>query len=296
MEEKKTKTKSGTKKTTSTKKKTTTSVTKASTKATPKKSTATKKTTKKATTPKKVVKKTPPKKITTPKEEKLEEKKTTSESLEKTIIFDGNQSKNILEVVDKLEEENVCLDDKVIKRSKIKKYIIIILTILIFVVIGSTIGYIVNTHIKEKENNQTLNSNIYKKVNANYKTINDIEENKGSSLTEDEYENIEDITLAEFEKKNYNKENMTIFISSTTCYHSITFESVIDKVYGSLNKKIYRINITSLTDEEIERFRTYYAFKVTPTIFTIKDGIVTSEVTGTMTEEELTTWAKENSI
>lgn len=296
MEEKKTKTKSGTKKTTSTKKKTTTSVTKASTKATPKKSTATKKTTKKATTPKKVVKKTPPKKITTPKEEKLEEKKTTSESLEKTIIFDGNQSKNILEVVDKLEEENVCLDDKVIKRSKIKKYIIIILTILIFVVIGSTIGYIVNTHIKEKENNQTLNSNIYKKVNANYKTINDIEENKGSSLTEDEYENIEDITLAEFEKKNYNKENMTIFISSTTCYHSITFESVIDKVYGSLDKKIYRINITSLTDEEIERFRTYYAFKVTPTIFTIKDGIVTSEVTGTMTEEELTTWAKENSI
>lgn len=296
MEEKKTKTKSGTKKTTSTKKKTTASVTKASTKATPKKSSATKKTTKKTTTPKKVVKKTPPKKITTPKEEKLEEKKTTSESLEKTIIFDGNQSKNILEVVDKLEEENVCLDDKVIKRSKIKKYIIIILTILIFVVIGSTIGYIVNTHIKEKENNQTLNSNIYKKVNANYKTINDIEENKGSSLTEDEYENIEDITLAEFEKKNYNKENMTIFISSTTCYHSITFESVIDKVYGSLDKKIYRINITSLTDEEIERFRTYYAFKVTPTIFTIKDGIVTSEVTGTMTEEELTTWAKENSI
>lgn len=296
MEEKKTKTKSGTKKTTSTKKKTTTSVTKASTKATPKKSTATKKTTKKTTTPKKVVKKTPPKKITTPKEEKLEEKKTTSESLEKTIIFDGNQSKNILEVVDKLEEENVCLDDKVIKRSKIKKYIIIILTILIFVVIGSTIGYIVNTHIKEKENNQTLNSNIYKKVNANYKTINDIEENKDSSLTEDEYENIEDITLAEFEKKNYNKENMTIFVSSTTCYHSITFESVIDKVYGSLDKKIYRINITSLTDEEIERFRTYYAFKVTPTIFTIKDGIVTSEVTGTMTEEELTTWAKENSI
>lgn len=296
MEEKKTKTKSGTKKTTSTKKKTTTSVTKASTKATPKKSRATKKTTKKTTTPKKVVKKTPPKKITTPKEEKLEEKKTTSESLEKTIIFDGNQSKNILEVVDKLEEENVCLDDKVIKRSKIKKYIIIILTILIFVVIGSTIGYIVNTHIKEKENNQTLNSNIYKKVNANYKTINDIEENKDSSLTEDEYENIEDITLAEFEKKNYNKENMTIFISSTTCYHSITFESVIDKVYGSLDKKIYRINITSLTDEEIERFRTYYAFKVTPTIFTIKDGIVTSEVTGTMTEEELTTWAKENSI
>lgn len=296
MEEKKTKTKSGTKKTTSTKKKTTTSVTKASTKTTPKKSSDTKKTTKKTTTPKKVVKKTPPKKITTPKEEKLEEKKTTSESLEKTIIFDGNQSKNILEVVDKLEEENVCLDDKVIKRSKIKKYIIIILTILIFVVIGSTIGYIVNTHIKEKENNQTLNSNIYKKVNANYKTINDIEENKDSSLTEDEYENIEDITLAEFEKKNYNKENMTIFISSTTCYHSITFESVIDKVYGSLDKKIYRINITSLTDEEIERFRTYYAFKVTPTIFTIKDGIVTSEVTGTMTEEELTTWAKENSI
>lgn len=256
-----------------------------------KKNSSSKVTTTKKTSPKEV-KQLPKKEVKTlPKEE-------TQENLEKTIIFDGNQSKNILEVVDKLEEENIVLDDKVIKRSKTNKIIIFILVLLIAIVICATIGYLVNEYAKSEENNQTINSNVYKKVNSNYKNINEIEEDseQSSIVTPTEYDNIEDITLADFEKKAYNKEDMTIFISSTTCYHSITFESIVDKVYGSLNKKIYRINITSLTDDEVKKFRTYYAFEGTPTIFTIKNGVVTAETTGTMTTEGLTKWVKENSV
>ncbi|MDE5889118.1 MAG: hypothetical protein K2H20_03765, partial [Bacilli bacterium] len=67
-----------------------------------------------------------------------------------------------------------------------------------------------------------------------------------------------------------------------------------DEVFKAENKTIYKINISSLTATEETRFRTYYAFKSTPTIFTIKAGIVTSDQVGTTTKEELTEWVKEN--
>ena len=41
--------------------------------------------------------------------------------LERTLIFDGRENQNLAEVVQKLEEENVVLEDKIIKRSKGKK-------------------------------------------------------------------------------------------------------------------------------------------------------------------------------
>ena len=87
---------------------------------------------------------------------------------------------------------------------------------------------------------------------------------------------------------------MTILIASSTCYPCITFEPIINEVYKEKNSVIYRINISLLTENEINRFRTYYAFKVTPTIFTIKDGIVTSESTGVLSKDELISWIDEN--
>jgi len=244
--------------------------------------------------------KTPTKKEPVAKTIKEEVKKDEpKENLEKTIIFDGNQSKNIRDVVNKLEEDNVVLDDKVIKRSKGKKIVIILLVILIYAFIFGTIGYVIGTNIREAENSLTVESNIYKKVSRNYKSIKDIENNQTDSETktvtdETEYTNIETISLTDFEKKAYNKENMVVLVASSTCYHCITYEPIINEVFKSLDRKIYRINITALTDDEVTRFRTYYAFQVTPTIFTIKDGIVTAESTGTMTNEELTNWLNDN--
>lgn len=256
-----------------------------------------KKTTKKPAPAKKAEPKTEKKKQepkVEPKQQPVEEK----ENLEKTIIFDGNQSKNIIEVVNKLEEDNIVLEDKVIKRSKARKAIIILLVLLIFAIIAATTYYVVAEHVYEKESKQTLNSNIYKKASKNYKSVTDIKENTNNEKTPEEinYENIETITLAEFEKKALSKEDMTILIASTTCYPCITFEPVVNEVYGTLNKKIYRINVTALTTEETARFRTYYAFAVTPTIFTVKEGIVVAEKTGIMTNEELTEWVNQNGI
>lgn len=253
--------------------------------------------------PKKVVNKPKQQPKQQPKTQQVKEI-TQEEQLEKTLIFDGRQNQNLVEVVEKLEEKNVVLEDKVIKRSNVKKIIIIILTILIFVIIAATTWYVVKDEMQRTEDNQTLNSNIYKKVAKKYKTISDInkqekkdnkdKETAADTIKEIEYSNIETISLADFERKILEKENMAVLIASSTCYPCLKFEPTIDEVYKERNAKIYRINISLLSEEEVNRFRTYYAFKVTPTIFTIKEGIATAESTGNLSKEELINWLDKN--
>ncbi|MGN1371841.1 MAG: thioredoxin family protein [Candidatus Coprovivens sp.] len=306
-----------TKKTISTKNTNKTNSTKKVSTNSPKKNVSLKKTSSKTptkkTTPKKVTttnKNQVPKKTTkkvvnqqnkpTPKQPQVKEI-TKEEQLEKTLIFDGRENQNLIEVVEKLEEQNVVLEDKVIKRSKFKKIAIIVLTILIIGIIAATTMYVVNAEVERKESNQTINSNIYKKVAKKYKTISEInkqakkdKETAVNAIEEIEYSNIKTISLTEFETKILEKEDMTILIASSTCYPCITFEPTINEVYGEKNSVIYRINISLLSENEINRFRTYYAFKVTPTIFTIKDGIATSESTGVLSKDELISWIDEN--
>ena len=267
--------------------------------------------------PKKVektkVEKVEPKKVETPKIEKVEEKPIAKELpeeviqvevevdvknedtvLEKTLIFDGRENQNLAEVVENLENNNVILEDKIIKRSKGKKIAVTILTILIFVTIIGTILYVINSEREQENNNQTLNSNIFDKVSNNYSSVDDIDTEKKTEndLGEENFKNIETITLGEFEKKILEKENMYVAITSTTCYYSVEYESVMNEVFQELDKKIYRLNITSLTSAETARLRTYYAFQETPTIFQVKKGIVTKELIGKQGKNTLKNWVK----
>lgn len=278
-----------------------------------------KKTEPKKVEPKKVApKKVAPKKVEEPKIEKVEleiteeipvvakeiekiievEVDTTKEEsiLEKTLIFDGRENQNLAEVVKNLEEENVVLEDKIVKRSKGKKIAVMILTALIFVVIIATTIYVIRSEVERVNNNLTLNSNIYDKVSQHYGSINDIDTEKktDSSLVNENYKNIEDISLGQFEKKILEKEDMIVLVSSTTCYYCIEYEPIVDEVFKELDKKIYRINIISLNKEEETRFRTYYAYKKAPTIFTIKNGVVKEDIVGKKDKEELTTWLNKN--
>lgn len=267
--------------------------------------------------PKKVektkVEKVEPKKVETPKIEKVEEKPIAKEVpeeviqvevevdvknedtvLEKTLIFDGRENQNLAEVVENLENNNVILEDKIIKRSKGKKIAVTILTILIFVTIIGTIIYVINSEREQENNSQTLNSNIFDKVSNNYSSVDDIDTEKKTEndLGEENFKNIETITLGEFEKKILEKENMYVAITSTTCYYSVEYESVMNEVFQELDKKIYRLNITSLTSAETARLRTYYAFQETPTIFQVKKGIVTKELIGKQGKNTLKNWVK----
>ncbi len=293
------------------------------TKQQPKKTTkkvATKEVETKKVAPKKVVKKEQPKKVEETKVKKVNletpevveepvvteeihkvievETDTTDEEsfLEKTLIFDGRENKNLAEVVEKLEAENVVLEDKVIKRSKGKRIAVMVLIALIALTIVGTIGYVIYTEIERVNNNQTLNSNIFDKVSNRYDSIDDIDTEKktDSDLVNENYKNIEDISLGQFEKKILSREDMIVIVTSSTCFYCAEYEPIVDEVFKSLNKTIYRINITALTDEENARFRTYYAYTTAPTIFTIKNGIVRKDLVGKKETEELEKWLNKN--
>ena len=216
--------------------------------------------------------------------------------LEKTLIFDGRENQNLAEVVKKLEEENVVLDDKVIKRSKGKKIAVLILTALIFVVIIATTIYVIHSEVERVTNNQTLNSNIYDKVSDKYDSVDDIDTEKKteSNLDKENYEYIESINLGEFEKKILKNEDMVVMITSSTCLFCAEYEPIVDEVFKELGKKVYRVNITALEEDEIDTLRTYYAFTKTPTMFIIKNGIVKQDLIGKQAETELKDWLNKN--
>ncbi len=222
-----------------------------------------------------------------------EKETTTDQKLDKTIVFDDIN--NLSAVVENLEENKVILEDKIIKRSKAKKIVIILLIILIIAIILFTIKYVAdNGFEKNKALLETVNSNVYNKVSNKYKKESEIKDSSNDTIIKEiDYDNIETISLSDFEKINLKKEDMIAFVSSTSCYGCIVFEPIIEEVFKELDKKIYRIDISNMDEEERNEFRAYYAFKYTPTIFIIKDGIVTDEVAGAMSKEDLKNWLKD---
>ena len=304
MEKKKKTTKSG-KKNNSTKKNTTKKV---AAKTTTKKATAKKttQTTKKTQAPKKIEKKVEkeevkPIEVEEEKVEKVVEEvkpvETKEEILEKTIIFDGKQKRNLQEVVDKLEEETVVVEDKVIKRSKLKKILIIIIAIAMVLVLSASLAYIASQmkpSTKANKSTQTTGSNIYEKAKGN--RVKPVEDTEKEIDSQEKYEHIVTITLDQFETKALNKDDMVVLVASSSCSSCIQFEPTIEKVFAELDRKIYRIDIKSFKDDDDNEFRDFFAYNVTPTIFAVKDGVVVADTgrTGRMSEEDLKDWINKN--
>lgn len=224
---------------------------------------------------------------------KVENKK--SEILDKTFIFSSEEVDNLNEVVKNLEEEKVVTKEKVIERSKINKYVIICLSILIGLVILYAVTYVISYEHKEKINSQTLNSDIYKKITKDRKNDKQ-EENKSEEepSSKEKYEHIKTLTLKQFEQKILNKEKMTILIFNQTCYSCVVLEPKIEEALASQNKNIYELNIYEMSNEEINRFRTYYNFKSTPTFFKVENGIVVNDLVGKTNEDVVINWLKDN--
>ena len=294
------------KKTTQTSKKKNNSTRKPATKTTQTKKVAPKKTTSKKTTPKKTQpkkvapKKTAPKKVTKKVEkvkpvEPVAKVETKEEKLEKTIIFDGKQNKNLKEVVEKLEEQNVVVEDKVIKRSKVRKILIIIVAIGMVLVAAASLAYISSQRRINRHSNERTGSNIHEKAKEN-KIVPVEDTEKEITDIKEKYEHIITINLAQFETKALNKDDMIVLVASSSCSSCIKYEPDIEEVFKELDKKIYRIDIKDMKEEEIKIFRSYYAFTVTPTIFVVKDGIVVADTakTGRMSQEQLKEWLDKN--
>lgn len=226
----------------------------------------------------------------------IEVVKSNYNELEKTMVFDGTQRKNLEEVVNKLGEDKVVLKDKVVKRRPINKYIIYVLSALIFITILGTFIFV--RHETKKGKNEPeisyerLNPEDYRQSSAS-----DIE---SSSTIKDQqveikYSNIKTITIDEFEAKYAEGENMLVLISSETCSFSITAEPVYNKVLSEEKKNMYRLDITLMDNDENTRLRNIYPYTATPTTIAIKNGEVVSEVEGKQSDSEFRNWVKTNS-
>ena len=286
--------KTATKKST-TSKKNTSSVKKTTTK-TPAKKTATKKTATKKTEPKKTIKKEEVKEIKETKEVKPIEEKVKEEKqqeLEKTIIIDGTDKKNLEEVVNHLEDENIILKNKVIKRSKIKKYSIIVLAITIVVVaIGCAIYFINN--IADKKIESSVNSNVLEKIQQREDSSEKKSESDNGITTNEYYENIKSISLTEFEDKIRNGEDVNVMIFSSTCLACAEYEPIMQPILAENDKLIYKIDILKLSETEREILLDYYHFNLTPSIFTVRDGYIKADLVGKKDSKTFETWVKEN--
>ncbi len=245
-----------------------------------------------------------PKKSKEPKKEEIKEKiddiaKENAEQLEKTMIFDGSQRKNLEDVVNKLNEDNIILKDKVVKRNPVNRNIIIILSVAIITIIIGCIIYSINyskNNKTENDNNSILNTDNYNKIETVDGTNNNSNNNSNNDTNEQiKYSNIENISIDDFEVKIAEGENITALISSETCYFCVTFEPIANDVLKEQNQVAYRLNITNMSTEEVNRLRNYYAFTSTPTLLSIKNGAVATATEGALSAEEFTEWLKNNS-
>lgn len=286
--------KTATKKSTTSKKNA--SSAKKTTTKTPAKKTATKKTATKKAEPKKTIKKEEVKEIKETKEVKPIEEKVKEEKqqeLEKTIIIDGTDKKNLEEVVNHLEDENIILKNKVIKRSKIKKYSIIVLAITIVVVaIGCTIYFINN--IADKKIESSVNSNILEKIQQREDSSDKKSDSDNGITTNEYYENIKSISLTEFEDKIRNGEDVNVMIFSSTCLACAEYEPIMQPILAENDKLIYKIDILKLSETEREILLDYYHFNLTPSIFTVRDGYIKADLVGKKDSKTFETWVKEN--
>lgn len=245
-----------------------------------------------------------PKKSKEQKKEEIKEKiddiaKENTEQLEKTMIFDGSQRKNLEDVVNKLNEDNIILKDKVVKRNPVNRNIIIILSVAIITIIIGCIIYSINyskNNKTENDNNSILNTDNYNKIETVDGTNNNSNNNSDNDSNDQiKYSNIENISIDDFEVKIAEGENITALISSETCYFCVTFEPIANDVLKEQNQVAYRLNITNMSTEEVNRLRNYYAFTSTPTLLSIKNGAVATATEGALSAEEFTEWLKNNS-
>ena len=276
-------------------------------KKTTKKSTASKNTKKKVvkdsnevkkTPKKKTVKKTAKKKV----EEKInipiiekEEKKTSTNKealLEKTYIFNKKEKENLEQVVNELDKNKIFVEDKVVERSPLNRGLIIFLVIAIVgVVIGCTIYSLYNADKEDTSLDYT--NDLYRSISIDGEEV-EVDDEEKVTMPDIDYSNITNTDLGGFERMLVEGKEMLVLISSSTCYHCITFEPVLNEVLVTKKDKAIRLNITNMTNDETQRLRKYYAFDSAPTLLVIKKGQVRASTSGSMSKEEFTAWYEEN--
>ena len=174
-------------------------------------------------------------------------------------------------------------------KKKRVNFVSIILISLIFIVIVLTYLFIFKFEYKYYYDNQTIDSNIYKKAKKNK-----VSSNITKSFKFGKEKELNEINLNEFELLALKKEDFYLYISSDTCMACLNFKPVLEESIKEIDKIVYVFNISDKSKKDIEIFRTYYAFHSTPTLVYIKNGIVKDEQVGSKNKDKLIKWFNKN--
>lgn len=144
----------------------------------------------------------------------------------------------------------------------------------------------------QNENKNTSRPKENKEQNSQ-KDTSDSNNEKETTQTKKEknnYSQIKTISFSEFEKIVTEQEKLVVIVSSSACSHCLNFEPVVNKVLTELNSSIYRLDILSLTIPDKNKLDTYYTITGTPTLLSIKNGIVIDATSGEKTEASFKEW------
>ena len=247
------------------------------------------------TTKKPVAKKPVVKEVEKPVVQKVDvpvETNVDKEALEKTIIINGLEKKNIEEVAKKIEEKKV---QKVDESDRPRILVIVFVAILMIALVIFTVIKVINN--EKVETGETIGSNIAEKIEKGEikepsKLPSDPEEEKEYKET---YDAIKLVSLGEFQNAFRANPEMAVLVMSSTCYYCAEFEPVVNEVLKEQGKVIYEFDLARMSDEDIATLRSYYYFTSTPTIFTIgKDGKVASDIEGYQDKNTFSEWAEKN--
>ena len=109
--------------------------------------------------------------------------------------------------------------------------------------------------------------------------------------------NLKSLSFSELNKKLDNKETFFFVIIQDGCQHCEKFVPVVEDVLDEYNLVGYKINITSLSEEDDDALFEMYGVNSTPTTIFIKDGkelSILQRIEGSVSSEKLINKLKAN--
>ena len=95
----------------------------------------------------------------------------------------------------------------------------------------------------------------------------------GSKLT-----TYKEIDYNKLSSKLESKESFILFIGSATCSHCISFKSTLDSVIKDYQIEVSYIDISKLSEDDLNGLNSKIQYKYTPTVIFVEDGVASSAI------------------
>lgn len=176
------------------------------------------------------------------------------------------------------------------------KTVLIILGVVLGVIAIGVIGFILLftmvfnktlDFIEENSNEYSENHNS-SSSDDDYESTDDEEYEDEDIIIQENYSNIEKISLSTLKEMIKKKRSFVIVISQTYCSHCIAYKPVYNEVLKSNKVKGYELDLLTLSENEYEEFKNILSISGTPTTLVYIDGVAQQDIlVGSVTKQDL---------